>query len=86
MVFLTSNQTLLQLSIPDELRGRVTSLVTLNMGLVPLGALYAGASADFVGPAPVAVVLSLGALAVAIGAYLFVPTIRDYRMSENVGS
>ena len=31
------------LSIPDELRGRVTSLVTLNMGMAPLGALYAGA-------------------------------------------
>lgn len=84
MIFLTSNQTLLQLSIPDELRGRVTSLVTLNMGLAPLGALYAGAAADWLGPEPVAIVLSAGALAVAIGAALFSPTIRDYRISARI--
>lgn len=82
MIFLTSNQTLLQLSIPDELRGRVTSLVTLNMGLMPLGALYTGIGADFFGPAVVAVVLSAGTIGVAAFTFLFVPTIRDHRMSE----
>jgi MFS family permease len=85
MVFLTSNQTLLQLSIPDDLRGRVTSLVTLNMGLTPLGALYAGLGADFVGPALVAGILSALALAVAVGTYLLSPTIREYRISANLG-
>ena len=85
MIFLTSNQTLLQLSIPDDLRGRVTSLVTLNMGLAPLGALYAGAAADWLGPEAVAAALSIGALAVALSAMLFSPTIRNYRISEHVG-
>jgi predicted MFS family arabinose efflux permease len=37
MIFLTTNQTLLQLSIPDNLRGRVTSVVNLNMALSPPG-------------------------------------------------
>ena len=35
MIFLTTNQTLLQLSIPDNLRGRVTSVVSLNAALSP---------------------------------------------------
>lgn len=85
MIFLTSNQTLLQLSIPDDLRGRVTSLLTLNMGLAPLGALYTGISADFIGPAAVAALLSLGTIAVAALTFLFVPAIREHRMSEWVG-
>jgi MFS family permease len=38
MIYLTTNQTLLQLSIPDELRGRVTGIVSLSTGLMPVGA------------------------------------------------
>jgi len=36
-IFITSNQILLQLSIPDELRGRVTSVVSLSTALSPVG-------------------------------------------------
>jgi MFS family permease len=82
MIYLTSNQTLLQLSIPDDLRGRVTSLVTLNMGMAPLGAVYAGTGADLIGPAAVTVILSSLAAAIAVGTYLFSPTVRDYRISR----
>ncbi|HLB28004.1 MAG TPA: MFS transporter, partial [Dehalococcoidales bacterium] len=49
MIYLTTNQTLLQLSIPDDLRGRVTSIVNLNAVLSPLGAFVAGASSDLLG-------------------------------------
>lgn len=82
MIYLTSNQTLLQLSIPDEMRGRVTSLTTLNMGLSPLGAVYAGWGADLVGPAVVTVILCGLAVLVAVGTYLLSPTVRDYRLSR----
>jgi MFS family permease len=37
IIFLVTNQTLMQLAIPDEIRGRVTSVVNLNMVLMPLG-------------------------------------------------
>jgi MFS family permease len=82
MIYLTSNQTLLQLSIPDEMRGRVTSLTTLNMGLSPLGAVYAGWGADLAGPAMVTVILCGIAVVIAVGTYLLSPTVRDYRLSR----
>jgi MFS family permease len=82
MIYLTSNQTLLQLSIPDDMRGRVTSLTTLNMGLSPLGAVYAGWGADLAGPAAVTVVLCGIAMVIAVATFLLSPTVRDYRISR----
>lgn len=82
MVYLTSNQTLLQLSIPDELRGRVNGIVSLNMGLMPLGALVAGIGADLIGPRPITIALSGTAAAISIIVYFASPTIRDFRMSH----
>jgi predicted MFS family arabinose efflux permease len=80
MIFLTTNQTLMQLSIPDELRGRVTSITSLSMGLGPVGAFVAGVGSDLIGPQEVTLVLcGLGCL-VAVFVLLFVPTVRDYSM------
>jgi len=85
MIYLTSNQTLLQLSIPDELRGRVTGVVSLNMGLMPIGALVAGVGADFFGPQAMTILLSGLAGVVAVAVFLFSPIVRDYRMSGAMG-
>lgn len=82
MIFLTTNQTLLQLSIPDELRGRVTGVVSLTAGLSPLGAFVAGAGADLVGPRAMTLLLSGIAGVIAIGAFFGSPTIREYRLSR----
>lgn len=84
MIFLTTNQTLLQLSIPDELRGRVTSIVSLNAALAPLGAFVAGAGADLLGPAAVTILLNAAAAAVALLVFLFSPTVREYRLSQAI--
>lgn len=84
LIYLTTNQTLLQLSIPEELRGRVTSIVSLNAGLSPLGGFVAGVGADLVGPRVVTVVLcSIAALIAAI-ALVGSSTIRDYRLSRAI--
>lgn len=82
LIYITSNQTLLQLSIPEELRGRVTGVVTLNMGLSPLGGVIAGAGADVVGPRAVTLVLCGLAALIAIGTVIGSPTVRDYRLSR----
>ncbi len=84
LIYLASNQTLLQLSIPDGIRGRVTSIVSLNAGLSPLGALYAGIGSDLVGPAAVTVVLCTIAAVIAVGVFLLSPTVRDYRISASI--
>jgi predicted MFS family arabinose efflux permease len=64
MVFLASTSTMLQLIVPDELRGRVMSLYMLDRGLMPAGALFAGVVAHLIG-APLAVT-SMGAIVVVL--------------------
>jgi MFS family permease len=82
MIYLTTNQTLLQLSIPDALRGRVTGIVSLNAGLFPIGALIAGIGADLVGPRMITIILSSIAAAIAIVVFFTSDTIREYRLSQ----
>jgi MFS transporter, DHA1 family, staphyloferrin A biosynthesis exporter len=84
MVYLTTNQTLLQLSIPDEMRGRVTSIVSLNAAISPIGAFFAGAGSDLLGPRAITVVLSSLAAAIAVGVYLRSATVREYRLSQTL--
>jgi MFS family permease len=64
ITYQTQNQTLLQILTPRQLRGRVMSIYLLNRGLVPVGALLAGALASQFG-APVAIrVMSFIALGI----------------------
>jgi MFS family permease len=85
MVFLTTNQTLIQLSIPDKLRGRVTAVVNLNMALMPLGGLVAGVGSDLLGgPQIITIILAGIAAIIAFIVLLSSPTIRNYRLSEAI--
>lgn len=53
------NNTVLQTVVPNELRGRVMSIMMLTFGLMPIGSLLTGGIASFAG-APLAVALSGG--------------------------
>jgi MFS family permease len=87
MIFLTTNQTLLQLSIPDTLRGRVTSIVNLNFALTPLGGLIAGTGSDlFGGPKMITVILGLVTAGIAVIVFFASPVIRNYRISQAIES
>ncbi len=85
MIYLTTNQTLLQLSIPDAMRGRVMGIVALNNGLWPVGAVIAGVGADLIGPRAVTVVLGAVAAAVSVAVYFGSSTVREHRMSSAMG-
>lgn len=76
MVYLTTNQTILQLIVPDQLRGRVMGIYMLSQGMMPLGGLIGGALADATS-APTAV-LVLGSL-VCVMAVLFMLRAKDLR-------
>lgn len=70
--YMATNQTLLQVLIPDELRGRVMSIWMLNQGLLPLGSLFAGIFAHAVGaPITVAVMGGLCLMLAVVGAIGF---------------
>jgi len=83
IIFLTTNQTLLQLSIPDDLRGRVTSVVNLNAALSPLGGLLAGVGSDMLGgPKMITIILAGIVAGIAVCVFLVSPTVRNYRLSQ----
>ncbi len=63
MLYMTTNNTMMQSIIPDRMRGRVMSVLMMEFGLTPLGALGAGALAEKAG-APLALVSMGGAIIV----------------------
>lgn len=63
MIFQTTNNTVIQSSIPAELRGRVMSVMMMSFGLMPLGVLPVTQAADHFG-ARTAVAISSGLLVV----------------------
>jgi MFS family permease len=77
MFFLASTATMLQLLVPDELRGRVMSLYMLDRGFMPAGALLAGTSAHFIG-APMTVA-AMGATVIVLTLFVAwrIPAIRS---------
>jgi len=85
IIFLTTNQTLLQLSIPNEVRGRVTSIINLNAALAPLGGLVAGFGSDLMGsPKGITIVLASIGVLFSIGIFLGSSTVRNYRLSQTI--
>jgi len=76
MFFLASTATMLQMIVPDELRGRVLSLYMLDRGFMPLGALFAGTSAHFLGaPTTVAIMGTIVIILTSLVAWR-IPAIR----------
>ena len=84
MIYLTTNATLLQLSVPDELRGRVTGIVSLRSGLMPVGAFIAGIGSDLFGPRAMSMAFAVALAAITVVVYFAVPVVREYRLSEAV--
>ncbi len=77
MLLANMANTLVQVEVSDELRGRVMAVYSLVFfGLMPIGALGAGLAAEYWG-APAAVAIGgVATLLFAVGVYLFFPRIR----------
>ncbi len=77
MAYMTTNQTVLQLTAPDDYRGRVMGIYMLNQGMLPLGSLFSGTIAD-IWSAPIALAIMGGLVALMAVAFFFrSPTIRN---------
>jgi MFS family permease len=69
MLQMASSNTLIQVMVPDALRGRVMAVYSMMfMGMAPIGALLGGALADRLG---VQVTVAIGGLASVVGACWF---------------
>jgi MFS family permease len=87
IIFLTSNQTLIQLSIPNEIRGQVTSIISFTSALSPLGGLIAGIGSDLLGgPKLITIINCSLAICVALMAYIVSSTLRNYRLSAAINN
>jgi MFS family permease len=86
MLFMGTNQAAIQLSVPDNMRGRVTSLFMINMGLMPLGSLVVGIIADWTGAPVVVAATSALAFLVVVFVAVFVPRVRNLRYSQMVAA
>src|SRR5262245_31940771 len=74
--YITVINAILQVYLPDQLRGRVMGIYGLTWELMPVGGLIAGAIAEYAG-APAAVVLGGALVAVmALGIGIFSPNMR----------
>jgi MFS family permease len=77
MVLFNMANTLIQILVPDELRGRVVSIYTLGFfGLMPLGALLAGWAAELIGEPSTVGLGALISLGFAGWLWLRVPQLR----------
>jgi MFS family permease len=82
MVSLASTNTLIQVMVPDELRGRVLAVhVMMFMGMAPFGSFLAGAVAERLG-APVTV--AMGAVCCLGGALLFMVRLPKLQLTGQI--
>ena len=75
--FMISSMTVLQLSVPDQLRGRVMGIHSMGFSLMPLGALLLGALAERLGAAPAVWLVCAVYLLAVLGVALRQRVIRD---------
>ena len=76
-IYLATNNTLIHLTVPDELRGRVMSVYVTAWGMMPLGALVQGVLADWYSAPVVAAGTGLLSFLFVILAALRAPALRQ---------
>jgi MFS family permease len=75
-VFMSVNNTLIQLNVDDAVRGRVLGIYVLTWGLLPVGTLPAGAIADAIGaPVALTVMSAVALIMIVLVAFRF-PVVR----------
>jgi len=78
ILILNDANSLVQLLCPDELRGRVMGFYTLIFfGLTPIGGLWIGTAAEYLGEPPAVILSALAFLLSALAILIFTPRIRQ---------
>ncbi len=74
--YMAMNNSLLLEQTPQELHGRVMSLMSLDRGLISIGAILAGAAAEALGPRTGLTIIAGSCLGLTVLAFLLVPALR----------
>jgi MFS family permease len=75
----SQSQTMIQLLAPAPLRGRVLGIYLLNRGLMPVGSLFAGILATFLGGPWAVTVMGTSCFLLAVGIGFCVPNLWQLR-------
>jgi MFS family permease len=86
IISLTVIQTLIQLSIPDQLRGRVTAAVNLIWMVLSFGSIVIGAGSDLLGPKMITIIAAGLTAAAIVVIFLVSSTTRNFRLSKSIES
>ena len=81
MVNSVNNQTMLQLSAPPEMRGRVVSLIQLNPALISAGSMLAGSLGDIAGARGACIAVAVTSAALILALVMASPSMRSLRLS-----
>lgn len=76
MMYLSYNNTLVQMRVQDDMRGRVMSLLMTQFGLTPLGAVVAGVLAQETSPGATVVAMGVTLAFASVAAMVLVPSMR----------
>jgi MFS family permease len=76
MIFQTVNNTVITSVIPDNVRGRVMSVMMMSFGLMPLGAVPASIAAEYIGVEAVVAIGGLLMMATVAAFFAFYPHFR----------
>jgi len=80
MSYNATHATLLQLTVPDEYRGRVLSTLFLNRGLVSIGTAASATVASLLGPRVAFLIMAGAIIAFGVALLSFAPSIRRLRV------
>jgi MFS family permease len=82
MFFYTVSNTMLQIIVPDQLRGRVNSIFMTQWGIGPIGTLFAGAAIEVVGPQTTLAAMGAAVIALAITLFWRAPSLWNYTVER----
>ena len=82
MIYSVTNMTMVQLASPEEMRGRVSSILQLYPALISLGAFLVGPLADLIGPRNTSIFAAAFCCAIFLVIMLASPRMRGMRMSQ----
>ena len=82
VIFTTSQMTMLQMSAPNEMRGRVSSLIQLFPGFISLGATFSGVLAEWLGARFASALLAVICAIIVASLYAGSSRLRELRQSH----